>query len=84
MIDPRVITQARGQSNRSRAFKWGIVHLCSSNSFGDTTKLMKIWVFKFLHFCKKWQNYYTKSQKLKNIKKTILLVLIITSKVFEL
>ena len=83
MINPRVITQARVQNNRSRALKWGILHLCCSNVFGDTTKSMKICVFQFLHFCKKWQKYYTKSQKLKNINKYILLVLIITSKVFE-
>ena len=28
MIDPRVKSQARGQKNRSRALKWGIVNLC--------------------------------------------------------
>ena len=27
MIDPRVKRQARGQSNRSRALKWGIIDL---------------------------------------------------------
>ena len=27
MIYPRVKSQARGQNNRSRALKWGIVHL---------------------------------------------------------
>ena len=84
MIDPIVMTQANGQNNRSKGLKWGIIHLCNSNNFGDRTKYMKIWVYQFLHFCKKWQNYYAKSQKLKNVKKTILLVLIITSKVFEL
>ena len=84
MINSRIKSQGRGQNNMSRALKWGIVHLCSSNTFRDTTKFMKIWVFQFLHFCKKWQNYYTKSQKLKNIKKTILLILIIISKVTKL
>ena len=57
MIDPRVITQARGQNNRLTALKWGIVHLCSLNTFGDITKYMKIWVFQFLHFCKKTANH---------------------------
>ena len=42
MIDPRVITQARGQNNRSRALNLGIVHLCSSTTFEDTTKFMKV------------------------------------------
>ena len=41
-IAPRVKSQARGQNNWSRALKWGIVHLCSSNTFGDTTKFMKV------------------------------------------
>ena len=38
MINPRVKSQARGQKNRSRALKWGIVHLCNSNDFGDMIK----------------------------------------------
>ena len=33
MIDPRVKNQARGQNNRSRALKWGIVDLCRLNDF---------------------------------------------------
>ena len=53
VITPRVKVQARGQNNWSRALKWGIVHLCSSNTFGNTTKFIKIWVFKCLRFCKK-------------------------------
>ena len=76
MIDRRVRTQARGQNNRSKALKWGIVHLCTSNDFGDTTKCMKIWVFQF--------NYFAKSQKLKNIRKLILFVLIISLKLLQL
>ena len=35
MINPRVKSQARGQNNRSRALKWGIVHLCSWITFRD-------------------------------------------------
>ena len=53
MIGPRVENQARGQNNRSKALKWGIVHICSLNTFGDTTKYMKIWDIQFLRFCKK-------------------------------
>ena len=52
-IAPRVKNQARGQNKWSRALKWGIVRLCSLNAFGDTTKFIKMWVFQFLHFCKK-------------------------------
>ena len=52
-MTPRAKIQAKGQNNWSRALKWGIVPLCSLNTFGDTTKLIKMWVFQFLHFCKK-------------------------------
>ena len=38
VINPRVKSQARGQNNRSRALKWGIVHLCNLNGFGDMIK----------------------------------------------
>ena len=38
MIDPRVKSQARGQNNRFRALKWGIVHHCNLNGSGDMTK----------------------------------------------
>ena len=48
MIDPRVITQARGQKNMSKALKWGIVHLCASNTFGDTTN---VWKYVFFNIC---------------------------------
>ena len=84
MIDPIVMTQANGQNNRSKGLKWGIIHLCNSNNFGDRTKYMKIWVYQFLHFCKKWQNYCSKWRKLENIRKLILFVLFISSKLFEL
>ena len=50
MIDPRVKSQARGQSDRSRALKWGIVHYCNLNVFRDMIK-NKICIFlKFSHF----------------------------------
>ena len=80
MIDPIVMTQANGQNNRSKGLKWGIIHLCNSNNFGDTIRFMKIWVFQFLHFCKKWQNYYTKWRKLKILEK----LYSISSKIFKL
>ena len=35
MIDPRLKSQARGQNNRSRAIKSGIVHHCNLNSLRD-------------------------------------------------
>ena len=40
-----------GQNYCSKGSKWGIVCLCSSNTFGDTTKFMTMWVFLFLLFC---------------------------------
>ena len=41
MNAPRVKTQARGQNDWSGALKWGIVCLCSFNTFGDTITAMK-------------------------------------------
>ena len=38
MIDPRVKSQARGQNNRFRALKWGIVHHYNLKGSGDMTK----------------------------------------------
>ena len=69
LIYLRVKNQARGQNNRSTTLKWGIVHLCNLNIIGDTKKCMKIWVFKFLRFCKKWQYHYIKLQKMRKFKK---------------
>ena len=53
MIYPRAKSQARGQNNGSRALKCGIVHLCSSITFRDTTSFIEIRVFQNLRFCKK-------------------------------
>ena len=50
MIDPRVKSQARGQNNRSRALKWGIVHLCNLNGYGDMIKNEICNFLEFLHF----------------------------------
>ena len=38
MIDPRDKNQARGQNNRSRALKWGIVHHFKLNGSEDMNK----------------------------------------------
>ena len=69
IIDPRVKSQARGQNNRLRALKWGIVQFCNSNGFPDMIK-NKIWHFAriltfsqfsivisafFLQKCKIWK-----------------------------
>ena len=63
MIDPRVVTQANSQNNGSRALKWGIVHFCSSTTFGEN---MIFQIFAFLW--KKWRNHHTKSQKIGKFK----------------
>ena len=52
MVKQRVKNQAKGQNDWSRGLKWAILHFCSSNTFGDTTKNIKIWVFQFLHLKK--------------------------------
>ena len=46
-----VKTQAKGQNNLSRALKWGIVHLCSSNRIGDMIKNKKCNFLDFRIFC---------------------------------
>ena len=53
MINPRVESQAKCQIDFSRALKWGIVHLCTLNTFRDTMNFRQLLVFYFLHFCKK-------------------------------
>ena len=53
MIAPRVKTQAKSQNYSSRALKWGILCICSLNTFGVTIKFEKRLVFQFLRFCKK-------------------------------
>ena len=50
MFDPRVKSQPRSENNGSRALKWGIVHLCSSITFRDTTSFIEIWVFQICVF----------------------------------
>ena len=42
MIDPRVKSPARGQTNGSRALKCGIVHISSLITFRDTTSFIEI------------------------------------------
>ena len=85
MIDPRVKSQARGQNNSSRALKWGIVHLCSSITFRDTTSFIEIWVFQILRFCKKnVETTMLDCEKCKNSRKLHILFLIISLKPFKL
>ena len=48
--DPRVENQARVQNDRSRALKWGIIHLCKSNGFGDMIKDKICNFLEFSHF----------------------------------
>ena len=50
MIDPWVKSQARGQNNKCRALKWGIVHHCDLNGSGDMTKNKVCNFLEFLHF----------------------------------
>ena len=39
---------SNGQKNLMRPLQWGIVRLCSLNTFGDTVKNMKIFTFQFI------------------------------------
>ena len=50
MIDPRVKHQARGQNDRSRALKRGILHHCNLDGYGDVAKNKICNFLKFLHF----------------------------------
>ena len=74
MIAPTVKTQAKGQNNLSRALKWGIVHLCSSNRIGDMIRNKKCNFLEFSHF----------SQKRKIWKTQISIKLVVSLKVIEL
>ena len=53
MIAPKVKTQGKGQNNLLRALKWGILCLCSFNSFEVTIKYVQKLVFQIPQFCKK-------------------------------
>ena len=53
MIAPRVKNQAKSQNYLSRALKWGILCICSLNTFGVIVECEKRLVFQFLRFCKK-------------------------------
>ena len=57
----------KGQINLFQALKWGIVRLCSSNIFGDTSINVKILFLQFLEFCKIWRIFLAKSWKLEII-----------------
>ena len=61
-----------------RPLQIGIAHLCSSNTFGDTAKYMKIFIFQFLGVLKEM----TKNGK--NCKRDRIDFLAIFPKLFEL
>ena len=71
----------KGQNNLFQASKWGIVRLCSSNIFGDTSINVKILFLQFLEFCKIWRIFLAKSWKLEII---AFLCLVISLDQFEL
>ena len=51
MVTPRVKAQASGQNSGSRALKWGIVCLYSSNTFEVMIKTKSIVFLIFFNFC---------------------------------
>ena len=68
-VNDRVKIQARSQTYWSRALRWGIIHFCTLNTFGDTTKFMKIWDFQSLRFCKRMaKSLYRIAKKCENPK----------------
>ena len=74
VIAPTVKTQARGKNDCSRALKWGIVCLCSFNSFEDTTKYVQKLVFQIPQFCKKVTKSLCKIAKNGKVQKITLFV----------
>ena len=74
MIAPTVKTQARGQNNLFRALKWGIVCLCSFNSFEVTIKYVQKLVFQIPQFCKKVTKSLCKIAKNAKVQKITLFV----------
>ena len=50
MNHPKVKSQARGQNNRSRALKWGIVHHFKLNGSEDMNKNKICNFLEFSHF----------------------------------
>ena len=68
-LNDRVKSQARSQNYWSTALKWGIEHFCTSYTFWDTAKCIKIWDFQFLRFCKKMaKSLYKIAKKCENSK----------------
>ena len=84
MIAPRVKTQAKSQNYSSRALKWGILCICSLNTFGVTVKCEKRLVFQFLRFCKKVTKSLYKIAKNAKIQKLTPFVFNHISNTFEL
>ena len=71
----------KGQNNLFQASKWGIVRLCSSNIFGDTSINMKILFLQFFEFCKIWRIFLSKSG---NLEINAFLFLLLSLDQFEL
>ena len=71
-------------NNGSRVLKWGIVHLCSSITFGDTTSFIENWVFKICIFVKSAEIIMQSCQKCENFNKLHILFLIIALRPFKL
>ena len=68
---PRVKTKAKCQNNKSRALKWGIVRLCTSNITGDMIKNIKVLIFEFSPFFLFWLvilPLFYKNAKIENLK----------------
>ena len=74
IVNPIVISQAYCQIDFSRALKWGIVHLCTLNTFRDTMDFRQLLVFYFLHFRKKIVKSVCKIAKNAKIQKLTLSV----------
>ena len=74
VIASTVKTQARGQNDWSRALKWGIVCLCSFNSFEVTIKYVQKLVFQIPQFCKKVTKSLCKIAKNAKVQKITLFV----------
>ena len=74
MIAPRVKTQAKSQNYSSRAWKLGILCICSLSTFEVTIKFEKRLVFQFLLFCKKVTKSLCKAAKNAKILKLKLFV----------
>ena len=84
MIAPTVKTQAKGQNDLSRALKWGIVHLCSSNRIGDMIKNKSVIFYTFAFFAILHSDFVTFLQNCGIWKTNFCTYFIVTSKLLKL